>query len=41
MKKNTSLKTINKEKLREIRLKKLEKNLKKNLIKRKNVKKNG
>tara|TARA_Y100000588_G_C14210706_1_gene906550 strand:- start:465 stop:590 length:126 start_codon:yes stop_codon:yes gene_type:complete len=41
MQKSTSLKTINKEKLREIRLKKLEKNLKKNLIKRKNVKKNG
>ena len=41
MKKNTSLKTINKEKLREIRLRKLEKNLKKNLIKRKKVQKNG
>ena len=41
MKKNTSLKTINKAKLREIRLRKLEKNLKKNLIKRKKVQKNG
>ncbi len=41
MKKNTSLKTINKEKLREVRLRKLEKNLKKNLIKRKKVQKNG